>query len=126
MTRTAEKQRPDVQRPVKELQSMTSSAECPGVPGIQHLLIYQHILTLTMGRTVTVFLKTIKNGSETLNYTYDANGNIISIKDSAGESTFRYDELNQLIRENNHQLNKTITYAYDLGGNLTVEKEYAL
>ena len=52
-------------------------------------------------------------------------GNIISIKDSAGESTFRYDELNQLIRENNHQLNKTITYAYDLGGNLTVEKEYA-
>ena len=69
--------------------------------------------------------KTIKNGSETLNYTYDANGNIISIKDSAGESTFRYDELNQLIRENNHQLNKTITYAYDLGGNLTVEKEYA-
>ena len=69
--------------------------------------------------------KTVKNGSETLNYTYDANGNIISIKDSAGESTFRYDELNQLIRENNHQLNKTITYAYDLGGNLTVEKEYA-
>ena len=69
--------------------------------------------------------KAVKNGSETLNYTYDANGNIISIKDSAGESTFRYDELNQLIRENNHQLNKTITYAYDLGGNLTVEKEYA-
>lgn len=69
--------------------------------------------------------KTVKNGSETLNYTYDANGNIISIKDSAGESTFRYDELNQLIRENNHQSNKTITYAYDLGGNLTVEKEYA-
>ena len=30
-----------------------------------------------------------------------------------------------MIRENNHQLNKTITYAYDLGGNLTVEKEYA-
>ena len=60
MTRTAEKQRPNVQRPVKELQSMTSSAECPGVPGIQHLLIYQHILTLTMGRTVTVFLKQLR------------------------------------------------------------------
>ena len=60
MTRTAEKQRPDVQRPLKELQSMTSSAECPGVPGIQHLLIYQHILTLTRERIVTVFLKQLR------------------------------------------------------------------
>ena len=44
--------------------------------------------------------KTVKNGGETLEYAYDANGNITSIKDSAVESTFQYDELNQLIREN--------------------------
>ena len=35
-----------------------------------------------------------------------------------------YDELNQLIRENNAVLNKTITYTYDLGGNMTSRKEY--
>ena len=69
--------------------------------------------------------KTIKNGTELLEYAYDANGNITSIKDSAGESTYQYDELNQLIRENNHVLDKTLTYHYDLGGNLTAVKEYA-
>ena len=69
--------------------------------------------------------KTVKNGTELLEYAYDANGNITSIKDSAGESTYQYDELNQLIRENNHVLDKTLTYHYDLGGNLTAVKEYA-
>lgn len=69
--------------------------------------------------------KTVKNGNDTLEYAYDANGNITSIKDGAGESTFMYDELNQLIRENNHVLGKTITYAYDLGGNLVTVKEFA-
>ena len=69
--------------------------------------------------------KTIKNGTELLEYAYDANGNITSIKDSVGESTYQYDELNQLIRENNHVLDKTLTYHYDLGGNLTAVKEYA-
>ena len=68
--------------------------------------------------------KTVKNGTETLAYTYDPNGNIASIRDSAGTSTFVYDELNQLIRENNHILDKTIVYSYDLGGNLTEVKEY--
>ena len=70
-------------------------------------------------------IKAMKNGSETLQYAYDANANITSIKDGTGESTFQYDELNQLIRENNHILGKTITYKYDLGGNLITVKEYA-
>ncbi|MDO4337443.1 MAG: RHS repeat-associated core domain-containing protein [Eubacteriales bacterium] len=69
--------------------------------------------------------KTVTNGGETLTYAYDANGNITSIRDSNGTSTFQYDELNQLVRENNHVLNKTLTYSYDLGGNLKAVKEYA-
>ncbi len=68
--------------------------------------------------------KTIKNGNETLEYTYDANGNITSIQDTSGRSTFLYDEGNQLIRENNHALNQTLTYGYDLGGNLVEVKTY--
>lgn len=67
----------------------------------------------------------IKNGAESISYTYDENANITSIMDAVGQSTFQYDEMNQLIRENNHQLNKTITYTYDLGGNLIEVKEYA-
>lgn len=57
-------------------------------------------------------------------YTYDANGNITSIQDASGRSTFLYDEGNQLIRENNHALNQTLTYGYDLGGNLVEVKTY--
>ncbi|MBO4873106.1 MAG: hypothetical protein J5496_06795 [Lachnospiraceae bacterium] len=39
--------------------------------------------------------------------------------------TYTYDSLNQLEREDNAYLNKTITYSYDLGGNLTSTQEYA-
>jgi RHS repeat-associated protein len=38
---------------------------------------------------------------------------------------FTYDELNQLARENNQELNKTVTNAYDVGGNITTKTEYA-
>ena len=68
----------------------------------------------------------MKNGtSEALNYTYDQNGNIATIKEgSTLKATYTYDELNQLTREDNLYLNKTITYSYDLGGNITSKKEY--
>lgn len=61
------------------------------------------------------------------NYTYDANGNITSITDPAGSviANYYYDSLNQLVREDNAQLNKTITYTYDNGGNILAVKEYA-
>jgi RHS repeat-associated protein len=61
------------------------------------------------------------------NYTYDANGNITSITDPAGANiaSYTYDALNQLVREDNAQLNKTITYTYDNGGNILAVNEYA-
>ncbi len=72
-------------------------------------------------------------GSRNLGYTYDGNGNITRIQDSdtnaSGGTTktisYQYDELNRLTREDNQVLNKTVTYSYDLGGNLVSEKEYA-
>ena len=47
-------------------------------------------------------------------------GNISLIaKVSGGKVSYAYDSLNQLIREDNEFLGKTICYTYDLGGNMT-------
>ena len=64
-----------------------------------------------------------------MSYTYDANGNITSVKDVNQSETitdsYQYDERNQLVRENSQTQKKTILYDYDLGGNLVTVKEYA-
>ena len=72
-------------------------------------------------------------GGSNYGYAYDQNGNIteyqVSDTNASGGTTktvaYQYDELNRLIRENNQILNKTVTYAYEIGGNLVSEKEYA-
>lgn len=58
-------------------------------------------------------------------YAYDNNGNITSVTDGTTQITYQYDGLNRLTRENNQQLNKTITYTYDNGGNILNKKYYA-
>ena len=65
-------------------------------------------------------------GSQKIAYTYDGNGNITSITDSQGTTTYVYDELNRLVRENNHQLGRTVTYLYDAAGNIQKKCTYAL
>ena len=40
-------------------------------------------------------------------------------------TTYEYDGLDQLTRENNQAANKTWTYSYDDGGNILEKKEYA-
>ena len=76
--------------------------------------------------------ETLKNASgtalssETLSYTYDSLGNIETISEGGVQrQKYYYDSLNQLIREDNLDLNKTFVYSYDLGGNITSTKEYA-
>jgi len=57
---------------------------------------------------------------------YDSNGNIEILYDySVPRGKYYYDELNQLVRENNMWLSKTITYTYDSGGNIQTVKEYS-
>ena len=58
-------------------------------------------------------------------YTYDDNGNILSITHGSISITYAYDSANRLIRENNTQRNMTITYTYDTYGNMTNESHYA-
>ncbi len=74
----------------------------------------------------TILLNGIKNGNnEEITYTYDATGNIETIKKGNTETNkYYYDTLNQLIRENSKNQTKTITYEYDAGGNIITKKEY--
>ena len=61
------------------------------------------------------------------NYTYDANGNITKITLSTGaEYRYVYDDIGQLIREDNSTLNRTYVYSYDDAGNILSKKTYAL
>ncbi|MBE6920297.1 MAG: DNRLRE domain-containing protein [Ruminococcaceae bacterium] len=58
-------------------------------------------------------------------YTYDGNGNILTISDGTNTTSYVYDSANQLIRENNQEAGKTWTWVYDNAGNITSHKEYA-
>ena len=71
---------------------------------------------------------------EELSYTYDSNGNILTITvvtktegqhDETKVIEYEYNELNEVVRENNEVLDKTMTYSYDLGGNILSKSEYA-
>ena len=72
----------------------------------------------------TALLKTYKNGSDTAyEYEYDAGGNIKKIKQGTTVIDYQYDQLNQLVREDNGQTQQTIAYKYDGYGNI-LEKIY--
>ena len=58
-------------------------------------------------------------------YTYDDNGNVLSISDGTYTTSYEYDSANQLTRENNQALNFTHTWTHDNGGNILNRKEYA-
>ena len=62
----------------------------------------------------------------TYSYTYDADGNIESIKENGVlKAAYTYDERNQLIREDRASDQQTIVYEYDVLGNLTAKKTCA-
>jgi RHS repeat-associated protein len=70
-------------------------------------------------------LASITNGSSTISYTYDANGNITAITQGSTVIAYGYDDLGQVVRENNARDNKTILYDYDLAGNILSRTTYA-
>ena len=70
-------------------------------------------------------LSAMSNGIESWSYEYDNVGNITKITSGTKVIIYQYDELNQLIRENNGVLGTTVLYTYDAGGNMTSRKTYA-
>ncbi|MBQ6838550.1 MAG: RHS repeat-associated core domain-containing protein, partial [Clostridia bacterium] len=76
----------------------------------------------------TTQLQKMVTPAGTFTYTYDSLGNITSIVTANSEGTFtssyEYDSLNQLVRENDQRTGKTYTYTY-LNGNVTSKTEYA-
>ena len=63
-------------------------------------------------------------GGTTYTYTYDARGNITAISDGTNTTSYVYDSLDQLTRENNQAAGKTWVYTYDNGGNILRKSEY--
>ena len=61
----------------------------------------------------------------TTEYEYDTCGRITSVKENNKLSTYQYDMIGQLIRENNKHLDKTFIYSYNEIGNITSVKTYA-
>ncbi len=82
----------------------------------------------------TNILSTEKLNNHTYSYEYDKLGNIIRISEKTKQEigtpkevvSYEYDDLNQLTRENNKNLNQTIVYEYDSGGNMQSKKIYPL
>ena len=59
-------------------------------------------------------------------YEYDSSSNITKVlKDGEEILSYEYDSLGQLLRENNKELDTTLIYTYDLGGNITSTSRYA-
>ena len=74
----------------------------------------------------TAMVSSCQNGTDAAyQYEYDANGNITHIQQGDTHLYYQYDALNQLVREDNSILNKSITYTYDDRGNMLNKTEYA-
>ena len=66
------------------------------------------------------------NSSRQYDYTYDGNGNITSISlDNQVLKSYAYDGAQQLVREDNADIDRTVTYSYDNHGNIVEKKIYA-
>lgn len=64
--------------------------------------------------------------NENYKYRYDEKGNILEIRENGTLiARYKYDSLSRLIREDNKLFNKTTTYEYDAGGNITLKTEYS-
>ncbi len=73
-----------------------------------------------------VYTKADGSSILSLNYEYDAAGNIKRV--SKGDTVYyqyTYDELGQLIREDNRDANKSYTYSYDSRGNILEKNTFA-
>jgi YD repeat-containing protein len=70
-------------------------------------------------------IASVDNNGAAINYTYDENGNIRTMTTGGGTRTYQYNELNELIREDDPIAGRTTRYYYNIGGNITKKEIYA-
>ena len=74
---------------------------------------------------VSALQNSFGNQSESLSYTYDTKGNILSVSDGTHTTYYEYDALNELTWEKSEAEGKAWNYSYDLGGNILNKTEYS-
>lgn len=106
------------------------------VKGSDPTLRAQHTFVSVSGNKTTTLTDTVSNYKRvggvniplsSYHYTYDANGNIQTVTDADGNiTTYTYDQQNQLVRADDQKAGISTVYTYDVGGNITGTKAYAL
>ena len=98
----------------------------PAVPVKTEAFTYTSPAGSTSAQVATYAI-TYSDRTVTYTYTYDNNGNILSVYDDWGQYTtsYAYDSANQLVRENNQYWEFTHDWEYDSAGNIKNRKEYA-
>ena len=85
---------------------------------------YTYLAGASTGTTTTL-VASVNIGGKVLSYTYDEDGNITEIKENGTlKESYSYDDLGQMVRENNLDNNQTILYTYDGSGNILSKKIY--
>lgn len=112
-------------------QKNSSVLSLNGQSKLQKTYTYQTISGVNFSNQVDT--ESIQTGSGTAVYSYDYDevGNICKIQITENGVTsdlfrYKYDEAGQLIREDNVASDKTTVWQYDIGGNISNKKEYAL
>ena len=86
---------------------------------------YKNPTSSTTSTQIASYTTTAGGNSVTYSYAYDRNGNITSVTSGGKTTSYVYDKLNQLLRENNQAAGKTWVYTYDNSGNILSRAEYA-
>ena len=74
---------------------------------------------------VNQYTETFGSNVKSATYTYDDNGNILTVSEGGVlKVTYTYDANSQLTREDNVDQNQSIVYAYDSNGNMTTKTIY--
>ena len=82
---------------------------------------------ITNGNKTSTVLNSMKINNDLYEYYYDNLYNITDIYlNKKLINHYEYDNFNELIKEDNYNLNKTIRYTYDNAGNILKKQEYEL
>lgn len=82
---------------------------------------------ITNGKRTSSIVKSLENNGDKYSYKYDKSNNVThSYHNGVLENQYYYNRYNELIKEDNYLLNKTIKYTYNQYGNILSKKLYDL